>query len=85
MAEAVLGLSWRQMTSLKTIPPARIHPARTSRTGYGAASVIPHLNVGFPPEPAELSDSTFDDPIPDEGQTLEPSRAGSQIYPTSAS
>jgi len=85
MAEVGRGLSWRQMTSSKTIPATRIHPARASRSGHGAASVIPHLNVEFPPEPAELSDSIFDDPSPDEKLTPEPPRAARGMYPPSAS
>jgi len=62
------------MTSSKTIPAARIQSGRARRSGHGAASVIPHLNVEFSSEPAEPRDSTFDDRSPEDKQALEPAR-----------
>lgn len=35
-------------------PTAKDRPAPTSRTGHGAASVIPHLNDVIPLEPSQL-------------------------------
>ena len=38
-----------------------MNPTALPRTGHGAASVIPHLNLVVPLEPADLDDSILDD------------------------
>lgn len=39
-------------------------PAATSRSGHGAASVIPHLNNVIPLEPSHLRDAWPEERVP---------------------
>jgi hypothetical protein len=38
-----------------------MNPTALPRTGHGAASVIPHLNLVVPLEPSNLDDSMLED------------------------
>lgn len=63
MAGQQPGYARRQMTISKPKPMDR---TALPRTGHGAASLIPHLNVVVPLEPAHLDDPMDDAPARDE-------------------